>query len=415
MRASYGVAGQAAGDGSRLFPGRKRNPQTTAWLVLSTAFAVFWVLIIGAFLGGQHYYETATVPEHATLSLESGIVLFRDAVTSTVVNATDNMEFREGDVVMVGQGASASLSMFGGTKIKLYSGSEIALKEMEQSRFHDGFSRIAIQVDKGTTRFLVGSPPMKSNEFLVTSPYGSAELAPGNYGVEVSDNQTRVSAREGSASVSGNGAPVALTDGEKAILTATGVSGPAPEGDPLIQNGDFAQGFSNWTPIDRNEPGRPVEPGQRTLVPENIDGRQSVALHVQRLSPQETHNETGLAQSVNKDVSDYVSLRLKADVKVTGQSLSGGGYMGYEYPMMIRVRYRDDTGGQIDWTHGFFASNPDNSPTPNGEQVPRGQWVSYDGELMEISPRPVYVISVEILGAGHTFDGSIANVSLVGK
>ena len=415
MRASYGVAGQAAGDGSRLFPGRKRNPQTTAWLVLSTAFAVFWVLIIGAFLGGKHYYETATVPGRATLSLESGIVLFRDAVTSTVVNATDNMEFREGDVVMVGQGASASLSMFGGTKIKLYSGSEIALKEMEKSRFHDGFSRIAIRVDKGTTRFLVGSPPMKSNEFLVTSPYGSALLAPGNYGVEVSDNQTRVSAREGSASVSGNGTPVALTNGEKAILTATGVSGPAPEGDPLIQNGDFAQGFSNWTPIDRNEPGRPVEPGQRTLVPENIDGRQSVALHVKWLSPQETHNETGLAQSVNKDASDYVSLRLKADVKVTGQSLSGGGYMGYEYPMMIRVRYRDNTGGQIDWTHGFFASNPDNSPTPNGEQVPRGQWVSYDGELMDISPRPVYIISVEILGAGHTFDGSIANVSLVGK
>ena len=415
MRTSYGVAGQAAGDDPKSLSGHERNPELTAWIVLSTGFAVFWILVIGAFLGGKHYYDTASFSRHATLSLESGIVLFRDAVTGTVVNASDNMEFREGDVVMVGQGAGASLSMFGGTNIKLYAGSEIALKEIEQSRFHDGFSRIVIQVNKGTARFMVGSPPTKSNEFLVTTPNGSALLAPGNYGVEISNDQTRVSARQGSATVSANGTTVEIADGQKAMLTARGVTGPTPEGDPLIENGDFAQGFSGWTPIDRNEPGRPVESGERTLVPETVDGQSVVALRVQRISPQGTHNETGLAQPVNKDVLDYQSLRLKADVKVTSQSLSGGGYMGYEYPVMIRVRYRDDTGGQIDWTHGFFAANPDNSPTPNGEQVPRGEWVIYDGDLTQVSPKPVYIISVEILGAGHSFDGAIANVSLVGK
>ena len=36
-------------------------------------------------------------------------------------------------------------------------------------------------------------------------------------------------------------------------------------------------------------------------------------------------------------------------------------------------------------------------------------------DRMQVNPKPVYVISVEILGAGHTFDGSVANVSLVGK
>ena len=415
MRTSNGVAGHLAGDDSKPFSGRNHNPQTTAWIVLSTAFAVFWVLIIGAFLGGKLYYETASFARHATLSIESGIVLFRDAVTSTVVNASDNMELREGDVVMVGQGASASLTMFGGTKILLYSGSEIALKEIEQSRFHDGFTHIAIQVNKGTARFLVGSPPTESNRFVVVTPHGSALLAPGDYGVETSDDQTRISARKGSASVSGKGGSTELAGGEKAILTAEGVSGPMPEGDPLVKNGDLAQGFSQWTPIDRDEPGRPVEPGQRTLIPESVGGRETVALRVQRLSPLGTHNETGLAQPINKDVSDYQSLRLRANVKVTGQNLSGGGYMGYEYPIMIRVIYRDNTGGQIDWTHGFFASNPDGQPTPNGEQVPRGEWINYDGDLMQVNPKPVYVISVEILGAGHTFDGSVANVSLVGK
>jgi hypothetical protein len=47
--------------------------------------------------------------------------------------------------------------------------------------------------------------------------------------------------------------------------------------------------------------------------------------------------------------------------------------------------------------------------------VSQGEWFSYSGELMQIKPKPVHIISVEVLGAGHSFTGMVANISLSGK
>jgi hypothetical protein len=389
--------------------------QTTAWVVLSVAFGVFVVLVIGAFVAAKHYYDTATEPRTARLSIEDGIVLFRDAVSSNLINAQNDLELREGDGLLVGQGAGAVVTLDDGTRIRLYSGSEMSINELRKSRFHRGFTTVSLGLDKGTARLDVLPPPADDEEFLVSTPYGYALLSKGNYGVEVSEGKTRVSTREGLATAFGRSKQAQLHSGEKALLTKTDLSGPMPEGDQLVQNGDFAQGFSKWDMLQVDEQGRPAEPGQRMLVTDRVDGTDSIALRVSRSSPLETHNETGLGQAVNRDVQDYQSLQLHAYVKVNDQSLSGGGYMGYEYPAMIRVKYRDATGGQIDWSHGFFYQNPENRPTPNGQAVPQGQWFNYTGELMEIKPKPVYILSVEVLGAGHSFSSTVANISLVGK
>lgn len=415
MRTSSNPVEELAGQDFRPQSARKYRPQTTAWLVLWVSFTMFCLLVAGAILGGKNFYDTASNTGKATLSLEGGIVLFRDSVTSTLVNATDDMSLREGDEVLVGQGARASLHLFDGSTVQMQPGAEMAIKEMRASRFHAGFTRVALSFTKGSARILVGSPKTLENTFTAITPYGQAMLRPGSYGVEVSDGQARVSAREGSATVNARTGTADISAGQKVVLAADGTSGPLPEGDALVKNGNFSQGFSQWIPLDLNEAGRPEEPGRRELASEKIAGQDTMVLHISRLSPRATHNETGLAQVINKDVSDYTSLRLRANIKVTGQSLSGGGYMGYEYPVMIRARYRDETGGQIDWTHGFFASNPEGRATPNGEEVPRGDWVQYEGDLTQVSPRPVYLISLEVVGAGHTFDGSIANVDLVGK
>lgn len=415
MRTSSNPAEDLADEDFAPQSSRKYQPQTTAWLVLWTSFTVFCLLVIGVFAGGKSYYDTATNTGKATLTLEGGIVLFRDSVTSTLVNATDDMSLREGDEVMVGQGARASLQLFDGTVVQMQPGSELALKEMKSSRFHQGFTRVTVSLSKGSARIQVASPRTQDNSFVALTPYGQAALRPGNYGVEVTDGQARISSREGGATVTANAGTAEISAGEKALLTAGGVSGPLPEGDLLVKNGDFSQGFSQWIPLDLYEAGRPEEPGKRELTSEKIGDKDAMVLHISRLSPRATHNETGLAQVINKDVTDYTSLSLRASVKVSGQSLSGGGYMGYEYPVMIRARYRDATGGQIDWTHGFFATNPEDRPTPNGEEVPRAEWIQYAGDLMQVSPRPVFLISLEVVGAGHTFDGSVANVELVGK
>ncbi len=415
MRTDYKIPGQFSGSDGNDDYAPTRDSHTTAWVVLSLAFVVFWILVIGSFVGAKHYYDTATVAQGGTLSLEQGIVLFRDAVSSTLVNAHDGLALREGDELLVGQGARASVHLFDGSTVLLYSGSELRLDQLRRSRFHDGSSTLDVRLNKGTARIEVQPSSTRISRFRIFTPHGSALLEPGNFGVEVDDNQTRISSRMGTASAIGNGGSADLGPGQKVLLGKDAVAGPMPEGDEMVQNGDFSQGFARWTLLNQDEPGRPAEPGQRALVTEKIGGRESIALRVARVSPLETHNETGLSQVINRDVSDYQAIMLRANIRVDDQSLSGGGYMGYEYPIMIRIRYRDATGGQIDWSHGFYAKNPENRPTPNGEGVPQNQWISYTGNLMDVQPRPVYIISMEVLGAGHTFEGMIANVSLVGK
>ena len=397
------------------YPYPRRDPQTTAWVVLSIAFGAFWLLLIGAFLGAKYYYDTAALPHTGTLSREQGIVLFRDAVSSTLMNAHDNLEVREGDELLVGQDALASIALFDGSRVRLYSGSELRIDDLSASRFHDGFTHVTLKLNKGTARLEIAEPSTRSRRFVAATPHGQALLSPGSFGLAVTDDSTRISSRAGVASVLGPEGSVELGAGEKVILTPGHISGPLPEGDQLLANGDFSKGFAQWQLLQVDEAGRPVEPGRRALVTERINGSETAVLHLDRVSEKATHNETGLIQVVDRDVSDYLSLHLVADIKVDEQSLSGGGYMGYEYPVMIRVRYRDASGGQIDWSHGFFYRNPEDRPTPNGEQVPQGRWIHYVGELMEIKPKPVHIISVEVLSAGHTFSGSIANVSLVGK
>ncbi|HEX2987103.1 MAG TPA: FecR family protein, partial [Chloroflexota bacterium] len=177
--------------------------QTTAWVVLSVAFGIFVVMVIGAFVGAKYYYDTATEPRTARLSIEEGIVLFRDAVSSTLINAPNDFELREGDGLLVGQGARAAILLDDGSKVRLYSGSEMKIDGLRKSRFHRGSTTVSLGLDKGTARLEISPPQADSSEFLITSPYGYALLDRGNYGVEVSEGRTRISVRDGIATAYG--------------------------------------------------------------------------------------------------------------------------------------------------------------------------------------------------------------------
>lgn len=417
MRTEFGPAGQMSGQERWRVPFPvQRSTQTTAWVVLWSAFLIFCVILAGAFYGAKRYYDEATLPGVASLSIDEGIVLFRDAVTSALVNAQDDLSLRAGDELLVGSGARASFTLFDGSTVILYPGTTMRIREMNVTRFHPTASTIALQLDEGSARIIASEPSSRARSFVIGTPFGAVSISGGSTGLEVTGSGARVSLRSGAAAISAASGVVQIVAGEKAIMTGSELSGPMPEGDQLVANGGFAEGFAGWKLLNVDEMGRlVVEPSERYLVTEKVDGRDVIAMRVARESPSGTHNETGVSQVINKDVSDYESLLLTADLRVDEQSLSGGGYLGYEYPAMIRVQYRDTEGQQINWSHGFFYQNPENRPTPNGQQVPQGQWIPYDGELMNLADKPAYIMSIEVLGAGHTFDSMIGNVSLIGK
>jgi hypothetical protein len=136
------------------------------------------------------------------------------------------------------------------------------------------------------------------------------------------------------------------------------------------------------------------------------------------------HSEAGVIQQVNKDVRDFQSLRVFAEVRLVNQSLPGGGQLGSEFPIMLRIDYRDTDNNDRSWYHGFYYvpppenyvlySQPDNS----NERIARLIWYPYESEnlLTSLGPtKPVFIKSIHIYASGWIYDAMVANISLLAQ
>jgi hypothetical protein len=141
-------------------------------------------------------------------------------------------------------------------------------------------------------------------------------------------------------------------------------------------------------------------------------------MRIVRESQAQAHGETGLKQVLDLDVRGFRKLYLEAWVRVDRASLSGGGQLGSEYPMMLRLYYEGPIGGsRPNWVNGFYAANPENRPVIDAEQVPAGEWVRYFVDLkdQEASRQPYRLLEFDVLGQGHTYEAWIADVRLIGE
>jgi hypothetical protein len=152
--------------------------------------------------------------------------------------------------------------------------------------------------------------------------------------------------------------------------------------------------------------------GTIQLETDPVSGRRIV--HFTRKGSNGNHVDSGIEQILNKDVTDAEVVRLHADVRVNFQSLSGGGYLSSEFPLMIKIRYRDVKGGENIWVHGFYYQNDTHNPTANGEQIARNLWYPYESEDLTdiLNPRPAKILSVQIYASGWDFDSMVTDVGL---
>jgi hypothetical protein len=103
------------------------------------------------------------------------------------------------------------------------------------------------------------------------------------------------------------------------------------------------------------------------------------------------------------------------------QSLSGGGVLHSEYPIMVRLDYQDAYGNPNHWVQGFYYENPANYPISNGMEIPRNVWYSYEsGNLIELiesrgDVKPAHLISIRIYASGHDYQSMVTEVELVAK
>ncbi len=402
----------------------KRRHERLAWLVMLACFAAFLVIVIGGPLATVRFLRTAMVARTAELEVIRPIVLVRTAQGGQT-GVTDIARVEEEQTIVTDNESRALLTLFDGSTVQIYPSTELRLTRLREPRFakyglSHGPNDIALEVISGTAKVGVALPiaGRTAPQFFVTSPHMTAHLVEGGYFFDVSSSGTDVHAYNFDATVIGAATNEAVTvhRGQHTQVPAEGAPLAATTTEVnLLTNGDFSAPLGNgWRVIlDQGGDGPSVDPEWDV---ENTGDRQ--ALRFTRsgsmFAPDRgNHANVRAVQILGRNLPDpYTSLRLRAEVRVNEQSLSGGGYLDSEYPMILRVVYKDAYGSEHEWWRGFYIQNEAGNPTAHGDPLRRGVWTPVEFELRQSDLPPFQIVRVEAQASGWDFDAEVSDIRL---
>ncbi len=414
---------------------RWMSQEQLAWMVLLVAFGVFLVLAVSVPFGINWYLQHTTVSQLARIQGTSGVTLIEspggraDPVAVEAGKGKDDV--MEGSILRTDPASQASVVLFDRSTLTLFPNSRVTLNEMRKPRFGRSQqpSRISLTVQGGRVRVQVApaTTPLRRfevNALQAPAPNGGIVLEPGSYAIETSNEMTHVSVRSGQALVSGQtGQQVTLQANERAeIALGTAAVGPLPAKRNLLVNSDFqnpeaavalASGAlaTGWQVVsDQGGDGGEVD-GTVEVVTTGTNR----ALRFRRVGSNNNHGETGVIQPVRKQVSDYLSLLLRLDVRLVYQSLSGGGEQSSEFPLIVRVDYRDPFGNPQYWTHGFYYQNTANYNILMGSAIPQDAPYRFEVDLKEALPNAQTIESVKLYASGWDWEVYVSEVELIAE
>ena len=303
----------------------QKNPQRVAWIILSTAFSIFCLLAILIPAGVRWYIINASEPFTSQVTSVRGTVLIGNPNAELSLSLTDgnSTTLEESSEIATDDTSQAILTFFDDSSLTMYSNTNIVLKETEKPRFNisSNPSRVVIEVKQGRVR-ATSSRSRDALSFDIITPHANVELGQGSFSIEVGEEGTQVTTRLGQADVLAQGQRVTLNQEERAVVEVDSPpSPPLPSAQNLLQNSDFNPvTFEKAWEIYKIEP---IESISTTVQVTTFQDRFVVQLDSQ--GADNIHSETGIIQQVNKDVRDYQSLRIFAEVRLIRQSLPGGG------------------------------------------------------------------------------------------
>jgi hypothetical protein len=390
---------------------------------LLTAFAIFCTLAVSIPLSIRWYTVNATDVQETTLERPiDGAAYVRGPGNTAFIRVDQRDEqIAEGATIATDEHSRAFLRLFEDSTLTLYNDTQVTLERVRSPRFFASPrpNEIGIQVDRGRVAIGVASPLARALGMHVETPHAELALEEGNFSVVVDESETQVAVRPirpGQATVTANGEMLAFRDGRCRIAAGKPIEGPLPPEQNLIVNGDFSAVLDRgWDePVSqRQQESDPA--GVAEIVP--LEGKTALAF---RRRGAQTHGETSITQHIDKDVRDFQSLKLAAEVQVNHQSLPGGGYESTEFPVMIELRYTDALGTPRSRYWGFYYKDPGTGPEwrtmVNGLKVIEGEWYPYETDnlmqsLGEI--RPSHIDDLRVYSSGWDWDSAITNISLL--
>ena len=392
-----------------------KTPERKAWISLLAAFSIFAILVVSIPIGVRWYLLSATRPEVTQLEVISGTILVHSPGQPAPSGVTDVTQAVEQAEARTDETSWGTLTFFDQSSAVMYSETELQILETRTPRFQISSQPdlIKLWVSGGRVRIAVTPANGRERQFEVHTPHAVAKLQEGSYSVEVSNEETEIAVREGQAVVSGNGGVREIDRGERTnVAISQPPTSPVAAARDLVLNGNFRDGLNHWSVYNEQGVDGGVVNGQAEVILSN----DRHAVRLARMGEDGNHCETGIIQDTYKDVRDFDSLKLHADVQLLYQSLSGGGYLSSEFPIIVRIDYKDQYGIDRFWTHGFFYQNESTFPVQSGTEIPRYRWYPYESDNLMVelgNLRPTWITSIRIYASGWNYQSMVSDVGLI--
>lgn len=437
-----------------------------AWLVLISSFLIF-VLLLTSTLGIAYIYRGSAMEERdAQVDVVAGDVLLLAKNEKSYRQVRPGELVRAGDTIRTRIGARARLTFFDGSvTLLLTENGELTIDELLVTRFVGDLQQLHITPRRGwlklTTRpdspYARGRYSAQIDDLTVDIEHERMtehevifEMRPREWPRGEPDPETalvpRVVVGAGVATIRGARPelePVRLEAGQMAWLNQDNQPMVGHAAREFVHNGAFTELTTlrkrigsdktrNAKEINKNA--WPYEWaytarqggdggklwGDAEVIAAEINGRPSMAVHFWRRFEATDNALVGIGQRLELPLIQFRSLALQFDRRIDYHVLSGGGLgsTDSEYPLIVKITYRDRQGQQGQWFHGFFTHNEQNLPTPNGEWMPQEVWMPYRVDLIELAktldPEPVILEAIDIYAEGHDFESYVANISIIG-
>ncbi|GAB4547481.1 MAG: hypothetical protein Kow0063_42150 [Anaerolineae bacterium] len=401
----------------------RNNPERLAWTVLLLAFTTFCVLAVAIPLGIRWYLRNAMTRETTAVTSVRGTVLAELRKSGPPIPITDGstLEIEEATRIRTDDTSQAILTFFNDSTLTLYGQTSVYVEQTRSPRFAMGRRPDTIVVRLESGRVRVAATSRSDLAFEVRSPEAVISLGEGSFSIETDDQGTQVTARQGQAQLVAADGVVRLAAGQRAMVhPGQSPSPPLPAEQNLLLNPDFSEPLAGVWEVYKVEPPSGVVTTSVQIV--QVGTRQ--ALEFSSQGQDNLHSEIGIIQEINKSVQDFDSLRVQLDVSLEQQSLAGGGTLGSEFPIMIHLAYKDSSGNDRDWYHGFYyVPPPENwllfdTPDNSSERIARFLWYPYESvNLLDSlgTTKPVYIKYIRIYASGWIYRARIADVALLAQ
>jgi len=401
----------------------RNKPERVAWSVLWAAFVTFCLIITSIPLGIRYYLLNATIEQDTQLQRIEGTIQVQEAGGESPAAVTGTALLPPGQEVILDATSRGTLDFFDRSHITVYSNTDVELAEVETPRFDVSElpNRIVLNLRIGLVRVGVALPGERETDFRVITPHASISLEEGSYRIEVTNETTQITVVRGEAALGSEPSTEILRQGTRTRIDLTGMpADPLPAAENLIEDGGFLEPLGTSWMTSTVVLTSSVQPPRIEIVEDA--GRRAARL-VQLAAEDGDHTEAAIEQRLRQDVRDFDRLEVSADIKLDLQSLSGGGLLSSEFPIILRLDYKDLWGNDKFWTHGFYYQNQANYPIaldpwgrPSGEQIPRAVWYPYEcGNLLDLlgENKPARITGLTVYASGWKYDGMVSELHLI--